>query len=223
MKKEALARTIKTGIQGTEITEDNVKQAIERAKQYPFAAYAVDEPYLKLARKLLTGTNILLTAPVSYPMGGMTLETRLKQIAFAIEAKADEINPSLNFNAIMSGDYATVLYEIQRMVAAAGDALDVIVIPQLYIQTNEQKLETCRVILEGGVRAIKTNGHGSLCRPEDILLIRREFGDTFSIEASGGIRTTAQALELLEAGANFIHTSTAYSVLADADGPPIEN
>jgi deoxyribose-phosphate aldolase len=217
MEKQALARTIKTGIQGTDVTEDDVRRDIERAKQYSFVAYAVDTPYLELAKDLFRGTGVLLTAPVSYPLGGMTLETRLDQIAFAIEVGADEINPSLNFNAIKSGDFTTVLEELKAMVDAAGDDLDVIVIPQLFILTNEEKLRVCSVILEGGVHAIKTNGHGSLCRPEDIILIRREFGDEFSIEASGGIRTTAQAAELLKVGANFIHTSTAYQVLEDAD------
>jgi deoxyribose-phosphate aldolase len=217
MRKQALARTIKTGIQGTDVTEDDVRRDIERAKQYPFVAYAVDTPYLELAKDLFQGTGVLLTAPVSYPLGGMTLETRLDQIAFAIKVGADEINPSLNFTAIKSGDFTTVLEELKAMVDAAGDDLDVIVIPQLFILTNEEKLRVCHVILEGGVHAIKTNGHGSLCRPEDITLIRREFGDEFSIEASGGIRTTAQAVELLKVGANFIHTSTAYQVLEDAD------
>jgi deoxyribose-phosphate aldolase len=219
MNEEALARTIKTGIQGTEVTEGDVRRDIGRAKRYPFVAYAVDTPYLELAKELFKGTGVLLTAPVSYPLGGATLETRLNQIAFAIKVGADEINPALNFNAVKSGDYPTVLNEIRRMVDAAGDTLDVIVIPQLYILTNEEKLRLCQVILDGGVRAIKTNSHGSLCRPEDVSLIRREFGDAFSIEASGGIRTTQQALELLGAGADFIHTSTAYSVLADAERP----
>jgi len=217
MKKQALARTIKTGIQGTDLTEDEVRQAIEKAKQYPFVAYAVDAPYLELARELFEGTGVLLTAPVAYPLGGITLETRLDQIAFAIKVGADEINASLNFNAIKSGDFSTVLDEMKRMVEAAGDSLDVIVIPQLHILTNEEKLRLCHVILEGGCNAIKTNGHGSLCRPEDITLLRREFGNDLSIEASGGIRTTAQAAELLELGANFIHTSTPYSVLEDAE------
>lgn len=217
MKKQALARTIKTGIQRTDLAEDEVRQAIERAKQYPFIAYAVDAPYLELAKQLFEGTGVLLTAPVSYPLGGMTLETRLDQIAFAIKVGADEINASLNLNAIKSGDYSTVLDETKRMAEAAGDDLDVIVIPQFFILTNEEKLELCHVILEAGVSAIKTNGHGSLCRPEDITLIRREFGNEFSIEASGGIRTTAQATQLLALGANFIHTSTPYSVLEDAE------
>jgi len=217
MKKQALARTIKTGIQRTDLAEDEVRQAIERAKQYPFIAYAVDAPYLELAKELFEGTGVLLTAPVCYPLGGMTLETRLDQIAFAIKVGADEINASLNFNAIKSGDFSTVLDETKRMAEAAGDNLDVIVIPQLYILTNEEKLKLCHVILKAGVNAIKTNGHGSLCRPEDIILIRREFGNEFSIEASGGIRTTALATELLALGANFIHTSTPYSVLEDAE------
>ena len=217
MKKQALARTIKTGIQRTDLTENEVRQAIERAKQYPFVAYAVDAPYLELAKELFDGTEVLLTAPVSYPLGGMTLETRLDQIAFAIKVGADEINPALNFNAMKSGVFSTVLVEIKRMVEAAGDNLDVIVIPQLYVLTNEEKLKVCHVILEGGVTAVKTNGHGSLCRPEDITLLRREFGNDLSIEASGGIRTTAQAAELLELGTNFIHTSTPYSVLEDAE------
>jgi deoxyribose-phosphate aldolase len=218
MKKQALARLIKTGIQGTDIREEDVRLDIERAKQYPFTAYAVDSPYLELAKELFKGTGVLLTAPVSYPLGGMTLETRFDQIAFAIKVGADEINPSLNFNAIKSGDFSTVLDEVKHMVEAAGDDLDVIMIPQLYILTNEEKLRVCQVILEGGCKAIKTNGHGSLCRPDDIALLRREFGkNDLSIEASGGIRTTAQAVELLEMGANFIHTSTAYQVLEDAE------
>jgi len=217
MKEQALAQLIKTGIQGTDISEQDIRQDIARAKTYPFSAYAVDTPYLRLAKELLSGTGILLTAPVSYPLGGVTLETRLDQIAFALRVGADEINPSLNFNAVKSGDFATVLDEIHQMVDAAGDELDVIVIPQFYILTNEEKLRLCETILAGGVSSIKTNGHGSLCRPEDVSLVRREFGDAFSIEASGGIRTTKQAIDLLNAGANFIHTSTAYSVLEDTE------
>ena len=217
MKRQALAGMIKTGVQGTNVMEDDVRQSIKRAKQHAFLAFAVDAPYLQMAKELFEGTGILLTAPVSYPLGGMTLETRLDQIAYAIEVGADKINASLNFNAIKSGDFPTVLDETKRMAEAAGDDLDVIVIPQFFILTNEEKLKLCHVILEAGVNAIKTNGHGSLCRPEDIILIRREFGNELSIEASGGIRTTAQATELLALGADFIHTSTPYSVLEDAE------
>ena len=175
----------------------------------------MDLSYLALAKQLLRGTGMLLTAAVAYPVGGMTLETKLDQIRFALRIEAEEINATLQLGAIKSGDYRAIDEEASAMLAVAGGALDVIVIPQFEILTNSEKLKTCETLLEAGIRAIKTDGHGGVCQPEDIRLVRRAFGDVFSIEASGGIRTTGQALRLLEAGADFIHTSTAYSVLAE--------
>jgi len=217
MTRTELAKVIKTGILGVDITEGAVRADIARAKGFPFSAYAVDLSYLELARELLDGTAMLLTAAISYPLGGMTVETKLDQIRFAVRIQADEINATLNLSAIKSGDFATLRAEVHAIAGLAGRAIDVIVIPQFEILTHEEKLRTCETILEANVRAIKTDGHGGLCHPEDILLVRRAFGRDLSIEASGGIRTTKQALELLDAGADFIHTSTAYSVLADAE------
>jgi deoxyribose-phosphate aldolase len=220
MNRTELAQLIKTGILGVDVREEDVRTDIARARGFPFSAYAVDLSYLELARELLDDTKMLLTAAVSYPLGGMTLATKLDQIRFALRVRADEINATLNLSAIKSADYASVRAELEAMVDLAGGAIDVIVIPQFEILTSNEKLRTCETILEAGVRAIKTDGHGGLCRPEDILLVRRAFGREISIEASGGIRNTGQALELLDAGANFIHTSTAYAVLENADDAP---
>jgi len=217
VNRDELTRLIKTGILGTDVTEGDVRNDIATARGYPFSAYAVDLSYLELAKELLEGTHMLLTAAVSYPLGGMTLETKLNQISYALRVRAEEINATLNLGAIKSGDYAAVREELRAMVDVADGAIDVIVIPQFEILTHSEKLQTCKTLLDEGVRAIKTDGHGGLCRPEDILLVRRAFGREFSIEASGGIRTTRQALDLLDAGADFIHTSTAYAVLADIE------
>jgi deoxyribose-phosphate aldolase len=213
MKRAELAERIKTGILGVDITEQDVRSHIAAAKTYPFAAYAVDLSYLRLAKELLRETDMLLTAAVSYPFGGMTLATKLDQVRFALSVEAEEINATLNLNAIKSGDYDTVSSELRAMVEVADGAIDVIVIPQFEILTSSEKLKTCETLLEAGVCAVKTDGHGGLCQPEDVRLVRRVFGDAFSIEASGGIRTVAQASELLDAGADFIHTSTALELL----------
>jgi deoxyribose-phosphate aldolase len=216
MNRTELAKRIKTGILGTDITEEDVRSHFAAAKAYPFAAYAVDLSYLRLAKELLRETDMLLTAAVSYPLGGMTLATKLDQVRFALSVEAEEINATLNLNAIKSGDYDAVSGELRAMVEVADGAIDVIVIPQFDILTSFEKLKTCERLLEAGVCAIKTDGHGGLCQPEDIRLLRRVFGATFSIEASGGIRTVAQASEMLDAGANFIHTSTALDLLREA-------
>jgi deoxyribose-phosphate aldolase len=218
MDKEELARKLATSLIEADVTEDDVKKFIEKAKKNPFRAIAVDLPYLELAKKLLQGTGIRLTAVISYPLGGMTTETKIRQLEYAIEKSADEADVSLNYNAIRSDDFATTSDDLKRVVKAAGDKIEIVAVLQSAILTNEEKIKVCNLIYEVGVRAIKVaSGFGWNTRPEDVILIRREFGDKFRIEASGGIRTTEQALEMLRLGAANCHTSTWEKVLEGAE------
>jgi len=218
MTKEDLAKKLVTSLIEADVTEDAIRKFIEKWREYPLRAIAVDLPYIEVAKELLEGTGIRLTTTISYPLGGMTTETKIRQIEYAIDKGADEVDVSMNYNAIKSGDFDTVLDDVKRVVEAAGDKIEVIMVPQTHILTNEEKVKVCNVIFEGGVRAIKTNsGFGYVTRPEDVILIRREFGDKFRIEVSGGVRTTEQALEMLKLGAGNIHTSTPDQVLERAE------
>jgi len=218
MKKEELARKLITSIIEADATEDAVRKFINKAKEYPFFGIAVDLPYLELAKELLQKTETRLIAVVSYPLGGMTTETKIRQLEYAIAKGADEIDVSMNYNAIKSGDLPTVLAEVKRVAQAAGNKIEVLMIPQTHILTNEDKISVLNVILEGGVRGLKlSSGLGWNTRPEDVILIRREFGDKFRIDVSGGVRTTEQAEEYLKLGADYIHTSTPEQVLGKAE------
>lgn len=212
---EQFAKTIKTGILGTDVTESTVRKAIAKVKAFPISAYAVDMPLLPLAKELFAGTDVLLTAAVGYPLGGMTLNTKLDQIRFALSLDCDEINPSLSFSAIKSKDAAKLERELEAMKDLVSGKLDIIVIPQYHILTNEEKLWVTELILKSGIRGVKTNGHGGVCLPEDITLIKREFGDDVSLEASGGIRTASEAIHLLELGASFIHSTAGYDMIVE--------
>ena len=212
---ERFAATIKTGILGTDVTESVVREAIARVKPYPISAYAVDMPFLPLAKELFAETGVLMTAAVGYPLGGMTLETKLDQIRFALAHGFDEINPSLNFSAIKSGDADELKRELEAMKDLVAGKLDIIVIPQYHILTNEEKLWITELLLESGISGVKTNGHGGICLPEDITLIKRTFGDAVSLEASGGIRKLDDAIHLLELGASFIHSTSGCDMIVE--------
>ncbi|MEA1964847.1 MAG: deoxyribose-phosphate aldolase [Candidatus Aerophobetes bacterium] len=219
MKKNELARKLVTSIIETDVTEDAVRKFIKKAKEYPFRAIAVDLPYLEITKELLQGTDTRVSAVASYPLGGMTTETKISQVEYAIDKKADEVDVSMNYNAIKSGDFATVLDDVKRVAEAAGDRIEVIMIPQTHILTIEEKIKVYSAILEGGVKAVKINsGFGWNTKPEDVILIKREFGNKFlRIDVSGGVRTTEQALEFLKLGADYIHTSTPDQVLEKAE------
>lgn len=218
MKKEELARSLITSIIQADVTEKMVREFIKWAREYRFFGIAVDLPYLEVAKELLQETGTRLIAVASYPLGGMTTETKIRQIEYAIEKAANEIDVSMNYNAIKSGDFTTVSEEVKRVAEAVGNRIEVIMIPQTHILTNEEKIKVLNVIFEGGVRGLKLNsGFGWQSRPEDVVLVRREFGDKFRIDVSGGVRTTEQAEEYLKLGADYIHTSTPWQVLEKAE------
>jgi len=50
---------------------------------------------------------------------------------------------------------------------------------------------------------------------EDVRLMRLTVGDRLGVKASGGIRTIAQALALLEAGADVLGTSSGDAIIAE--------
>lgn len=217
MEKAELSRRLITSIIKADATENTVKDFINREKGELFGGIAVDLPYLDLAKELLQGTGTRLIALASYPLGGMTTATKIRQLEYAIANGADEINVSMNYSAIKSGDLERVAAEIETVAEMAAQKIEVLMIPQTHILTNEEKIEVCRVILEGGINGIKLNsGLGWNTRPEDVILLRREFGSEFRIDVSGGVRTLGQVEEYLELGADYIHTSTPGQVLGNA-------
>jgi len=51
---------------------------------------------------------------------------------------------------------------------------------------------------------------------EDVALMRRTVGDRLGVKAAGGIRTYAEAMALVRAGANLIGTSQTEAILTEA-------
>jgi len=214
LKKYKLENKIITSIIEADVDEKKVKEFIEKWSAYKLRAIAVDLTYLTFAKKLLRDTDIRLTAVASYPLGGMTTESKINQLKYAIKMGADEIDVSLNYNAIKSGDFDRISEEVRQIAKAAEGKIDVIMIPMTYILTNKNKIEICKIILENGVKSIKTNsGFGAKTVFEDVSLIKRMFHDDLRIEVAGGVRTARQAEEYLKLGADYIHTSTPEKVL----------
>jgi deoxyribose-phosphate aldolase len=69
--------------------------------------------------------------------------------------------------------------------------------------------------VEAGAKFVKTStgfstGGATL---EDILLMRERVGPKFGVKASGGIRDTATALAMIEAGATRLGTSAGVAIV----------
>ena len=89
-----------------------------------------------------------------------------------------------------------------------------VILETCYLNDGEKK-KACILAVEGGADFVKTStGFGSAgATVSDIRLMRQIVGSRVGVKAAGGIRTTDQALQMVEAGANRIGTSSSLSIL----------
>lgn len=128
----------------------------------------------------------------------------------------------MNISALKSGEISIVEREIKELVdttRALGMTEDakrmlIKIIIETYYLTDQEKRIACQIIADAGADFIKTStgtapGGATI---EDIRLIRDVVGREIGVKAAGGIRTPAQAVAMLDAGANRIGTSAAVEI-----------
>jgi deoxyribose-phosphate aldolase len=208
-----LAPYIVSSLIEADVTEADISAFVTDVEPYGFPSLAVDLPFIDVIKELLAGTSTDVTTVCSYPLGGMTTNVKVKQVEYARDHGAYDIDVSMNYLAIKSGEFAVAAEEVRRIVGTAG-SLKIVMIPQVTILTNQEKARTCEALLKGGCSTIKTaSGFGWKTEVEDVAFIKRNFGDDIHIEVSGGVRTYEDAVAMLEAGAERLHTSTPFRVM----------
>jgi deoxyribose-phosphate aldolase len=102
-------------------------------------------------------------------------------------------------------------------VVKAAPGVPVKVILETGALDDDEKRLACRLVREAGAAFVKTstgfhpNGGATVA---DVRLLRAAVGSDFGVKASGGIRSLADALAMLDAGANRLGTSASTAILA---------
>jgi len=213
------AKRMMTAVFSPAATGEEAKGFLRRFAEYPpIDAIFVDQPWVALAREILEPIGIGVGVEAAYPIGNTSTAGKVAAIEEAIRLGAVEIDIGGHFTAIKSGDFGGVLADARAMVEAAGERIRLMVLPEVAILTNDEKLRTLEAYAKAGVRGIKTSsGYGWNTQLEDVHLIRRVFGDAFQIDVSGGVRTVEHAMAYFAAGADKIHASPIFSILDEAD------
>ena len=168
------------------------------------------------ARLILTEMGQRLVTVVSYPLGAYTTETKVFQAEQALAEGADELDVAMDLSAFRSGDFRRVVDDLRAVRRLAGDHL-VKTIYYSALLSDADAIRAAELSLEAGITFLKTNpGYGNVTAPHHIEVIKERFGADLKIMASGGVRTHADALSMLEAGADRIATSSPLAVLGIA-------
>jgi deoxyribose-phosphate aldolase len=218
--REQLAKMIDSTLVKATATKTEVEKLCQEAIQYGFGCVVVNPTYVKLAASLLKNTNIKVCSTIGFPFGVALPEVKALEAIKAIEDGASELDMVANLGALKSGDHELFKRDIGAVVDVKrlSEDITVKVIIETPLLTIEEKIAACEIVKEVGADFVKTSTglFGGGATVEDVKLMRQVVGKDVGVKAAGGIRTYADAVAMIEAGANRIGTSTAAAIIQGA-------
>ena len=227
--KEQFAKMIDNTLLRPDATRSEVLRLCEQSVPRHFASVCLLPCWVGSAARVLEGSDVKVCTVISFPFGASTRLAKAFEIKNAVANGAREIDAVMNIGRFKSGDYGYVSQDMSDLCDACnsggvdGSSRPVLlkIIIETHFLTDEEKEVAARLVRDAGADFVKTSTGtaGGGATMEDIRRIRRALGPgTLGIKASGGIRTVETALQMLDAGANRIGTSSGIA-LYDAYQP----
>jgi len=218
MERQNLAGYIDHTILKPEATGEDIVRLCREAAEFGFAAVCINPLFVPLAAGWLAGTKVKVCTVIGFPLGANATGTKVYEAGLALAQGAREIDMVARIGTIKEGNYEAVGRDIEEVVAAVrgiDPAAAVKVIIETGLLTDEEKVWACRTAEAAGARFVKTSTGFSAggASVSDIILMRKSVSPAIGVKASGGIRTAAQAIELIRAGATRIGTSSGVTIM----------
>jgi deoxyribose-phosphate aldolase len=129
---------------------------------------------------------------------------------------ATEIDMVIHIGALKAGDHQAVREDIAAVSAAchAGGALLKVIIETVLL-SDEEKVIACRLAQAAEADFVKTSTGfaGGGATVEDVRLMRQTVGPRMGIKAAGGVRSYADAMAMVEAGATRVGASAGVQIV----------
>ncbi len=210
-----LAKYIDHTLLKPEASRQDIKRVCDEAKKYNTASVCVNPSWIGFVAEQLKGTTVNPCVVIGFPLGATMPAVKAAEAAACIAAGAKEVDMVMNIGAAKSGEWDTVLKDIQAVVAASKGKALVKVIIECCLLTDEEKVKACQVSKLAGADFVKTSTGFSTggATVEDIRLMRATVGPTMGVKASGGVRTKADAEAMIAAGASRIGASSSKGIV----------
>ncbi|MDX9971615.1 MAG: deoxyribose-phosphate aldolase [FCB group bacterium] len=216
LTRARLARLIDHTLLKPFASEDELRVLCDEALRHHFATVAINPVWVSYCSGRLTGTGVGIDAAIGFPLGANTAHVKVEEAREAVRAGATEIDMVINIGALKSGFADYVEREIAAVVKASSPAPVKVILETCYL-TLDEKISVCEMSVRAGAAFVKTStGFGKAgATVEDIELMRRVVGDKMGVKAAGGVRSYAEALAMIEAGATRIGTSAGIAILKE--------
>ena len=211
-----LAGYIDHAVLAPDHTVADVEQACREAVHFGFASVVVPPYDIARAVELLAGSGVAAGGTVGIPFGHSGLRAKRVEAETCVRAGAAEVDMVLNVIAFKSRRDGDARDEIDAVREATEGRILKVILECCYL-TDDEKVLACELCVGAGADFVKTStgfGRGG-ATAADVALMKRTVGDRARVKAAGGIRTFAQAAEMLQAGAVRIGTSAGVALMHD--------
>ncbi len=209
-------------IEHTLLKQDATKEEFDKlfaeAREYNFRGVCVNPAYIKSAKEALEGTDVKVVTVIGFPLGANKTEVKAFEASCAVADGADEVDMVLNVSALKDKNYDYVREDI-KAVKIASKTSPLKVILETDLLTKEEIKKACEICVEAKADFVKTstgfvkNGVGA--KVEDVKLMYDTVNaHGLKVKASGGIRDKEAAINMINAGAFSLGTSSGVKIVS---------
>lgn len=198
------------------ITESEMREFLEKAKELNFNSVVISPTYVPLAKEMLSDTHIKVGSVVGFPLGFDDTESKVAQAQELINKGADEIEVVINLSYLKDEKYALLENEIKQIKEVIGDKILKVIIETKALE-DYQKANAAKVAETAGADYVKTST-GFLSpnhifeNVNDINIIQK-YAPKIKIEIYGGINEYKFANQILTGGADLIGSDNGYEIV----------
>ncbi len=227
-----LAKMIDHSLLHPTMTDADLKEGCELAKQYNVASVCIKPYAIKQACEWLAGSDVMVGTVIGFPQGNSATSIKVAETKQACEDGAVEIDMVVNIGRVLGGDWDFVEAEIAEVLQACRShkaALKVI-FENDFLPDDEHKIRLCKICSKLGVDFVKTStGYGMIkgadgsygyqgATEHDLKLMRANCPPEVEVKAAGGVRTLDDLLRVRELGVTRVGaTATATMINAAAE------
>lgn len=191
-------------------TYSQIEELINQAMKYGFRGVCVPPFWVKKVKRDLMETDTQVVTVIGFPFGNNLTESKLAECQHVIKNGADELDVVWSLTAFKSGmNWPKIELAQLAQVCHENEKIMKVIIETAYL-TAEEVVAACEICRNAGADFVKTStGHAPIgAKAETIRLMRSVLPSQVGIKASGGIKTLAQAVEMIQSGADRIGTSS---------------
>lgn len=198
------------------ITEEEIMEFLQKAKETTFNSVIVSPTYIELAKETLKDTDIKVGSVVGFPLGFEDTQTKIAEAKALVDKGADELEVVVNLSHLKDKKYDLIGKEIEEIKKVMGDKILKVDI-EVKALDDAEKSAVVQIIEKAGADYVKNaTGFVTPCHIYEIvndINIIQKYAPKIKIEIYGGVDSYKIANQVLTGGADRIASNYGYEIV----------